>query len=733
MFDLKSFREESKYKTQKEFAELIGVRQDAISRMEKNPETIGLEVLIKIANATGTSLDELVGYKKTFPEALEVEDTWESVEFMKRNITDYIAKYIESHSVKDDYSMMIEEVEALVSKGLRKPKMAIVGLSDSGKSTLINSLLGEEKMPTSWTPTTAISVYLKHIDDRPEFINDDVWIMKSQVGEEIGWDPNRLEDEAYCRAWFVEEGHLSILEKYAVRDGENTNDIGGAIVYLDSPILKVCDIIDLPGFGTGDRELDDQLSSKARAYADVVVYMSISNGFLRGNDIEFLKSVLNTLPAVEHESNGRNPLSNLYIVASQAHVIHRGNRAELNRIMDEGAKRLYSQVPEEIWGNRSEMTGLSYSLETLRSRFFTYTKDIDGLRKSYEESLIEYVESYPEVLCTKFKKALNEICNSNKVRIENEIRKFENIIEEREEYKILIQEIDKAEPKRKNESIKLKKIVEDKIYELEKESKKAFSIQYDNLISVDSIVEIIDEKGYTKKKEDSELLGGFLTSTLQARLQKVLKEKSMVLNDEINAYIENYDSLVKEIFDIESTNIDVAFDVERVFASGLAGLATFGGLAVWASTMGNLGAYILVAKGVSLLSAIGISVSGGTAGAAAAVAAIGGPVVLGIALAAIGALAVFALLGVSWKTSVAKKIIKTYSDDKVFAKFEYAITEYWRDTSVAFEAASTQLESGYEKYKTDLENMVNNYNEKSIQKEIKAARELHNFFVGMPF
>ena len=56
----------------------------------------------------------------------------------------------------------------------------------------------------------------------------------------------------------------------------------------------------------------------------------------------------------------------------------------------------------------------------------------------------------------------------------------------------------------------------------------------------------------------------------------------------------------------------VHFYATRAFAAGLTGLATIGGLAFWASTLGNLGAYILLAKGVSLLAALGISV-GGTA------------------------------------------------------------------------------------------------------------------------
>jgi len=732
MFDLKSFREESKYPTQKEFAELIGVRQDTISRLEKNPDSIGLDVLVKIANATGTTLDELVGYKKVFPEALEVENTWNSVAFTKKRITEYISKALTKKFQNENHTKMIVEMSELTEKSLRKPKMAIVGLSDSGKSTLINSLLGEEKMPTSWTPTTAISVYLKHIDERPDYISDPVWILKSQVGNEIGWDPNRIYDETYCKEWFAESGQLEVLETYAVR-GTTTNDkIGAAIVYLNSPILKVCDIIDLPGFGTGDRELDDQLSTKARDYADLIVYMSISNGFLRGNDIEFLKNVLNSLPAHEHKDNGAEPLSNLFIVGSQAHVIHKGNKVELKRILDEGSKRLFSQIPEEIWVNRSEITGFEYSLEELRSRFFTYTKDIEDLRVPFETSLLNFVESYPNILNRKFKESLNNICKGNKVHIQEEIKQYKDIIAEREKYENLLKDVEKAEPNRRNESQCLKENVITKIDEFKRTSMEEFTVEYNALMSVESIIDIIDQKGYSRKKNDTELLGGYLSSKLQARLQKILKDKSLLLSDEVNNYIKNFDTLINDTFKIETSSLNISFDAERVFASGLAGLATFGGLAVWASTMGNLGAYILVAKGVSFLSAVGISISGGTAGAAATVAAIGGPVVLGIALAAIVALAAFALLGTGWKKSLANEIIRTYAKRNVYLKFENSIKEYWNNTEIAFDSASEELELGYLKYIQELKDITMNSDIDELEKKIQNSKEFYDFLGKIP-
>lgn len=88
-----------------------------------------------------------------------------------------------------------------------------------------------------------------------------------------------------------------------------------------------------------------------------------------------------------------------------------------------------------------------------------------------------------------------------------------------------------------------------------------------------------------------------------SKMQDILKRSSKEFNNQLTSYFENF---------------------ER----------TLGGLGLWAATVGNLGGYILVAKGVSLLSALGISV-GGTAAAASFVAAIGGPITIGIALAAL--------------------------------------------------------------------------------------------------
>jgi transcriptional regulator with XRE-family HTH domain len=730
MFDLKAFREASNYPTQKEFADLIGVRQDKISRLEKNPNSIGLDILKKIADATGTTIDELVGYVKPIPKALEVKGDWESIYDLKKRLLNDLDDLQDKNYLLDVHLEQGETFKTFIHKSLIKPKIAFVGFSDAGKSTMINTLLGKEYMPVSWTPTTAISVHIKHLDDKPDFIDDDMWVLKSSVDHQGMWDPNRIKDEEYMKQWYMDKGHITDLEKFAKRGMEGYGLAGTAIIYLESPILKLCDLVDLPGFGTGDRDLDDCLSGNALRYADALVYLSISNGFLRGHDILFLKNAINQVMPIASRENVIEPLGNIFIVASQAHVLNRNE--DLQYVLDEGSKRLYGLIPEEVWVDRSEVTGASYTLESVRKRFFTYTKDVDGLRKDFEIALTSFLDSYPQMLRSGFEMALKAYRQSESEELSNQIDRYEDILNQRETYMQLIHNLEVGKQKRNEAHSVLKEKIGQKLNDLRLESKHLFRQQFNVLICEESIVSIIETKKYERSKEDMNLLSSYLTSKLQAQMQQVIKAKARILAEEVNQYLADFQTLTQENMivegNVDSSSYHNAFDAERAFIGGLAGLATYGGLAVWASSLGNLGAYILVAKGVSLLSVLGLSISGGTASAVAMVSSIGGPVVLGVVLGLMAVFSVFTMLSGTWKKSTASKFVKSYEEQNVLGKFENEIDLYWRDTETAFLVASSQMETSYEEYVERLKQMVNEDDSSEIQMNIESAKIIQRFF-----
>lgn len=736
MFDLKSFREDNLKMTQVEFARMIGTRQDTVSRWEKNPGQIAYDDLRTIAEKCGVTIDQLVKYEKPRPKPLDLKNTWRTADFTKNTIADYIETYLAERKdiLGDKYHSFIAELKNTVRKSILKPKVAIVGRSDVGKSALINSLLGVDKMPTSWTPTTSIIVYIKHVDDRPKYIEEDVWVFKASVGEEKSWDENKLHDEEYCRAWKLAGGSADILRNYGTRQGEDfdNNEAGAAVVFADSSLLNVCDLIDLPGFGTGDRVEDDLMALRAKQEADILIYMSIANGFMRSEDIEYIKESVQKLVVLEDvENNDIEPLSNLFILASQAQTVSAGNKASLDEILSSGCERLYRTMPSNYWDSRKAISKHNYTFEHLRNRFFTYTTDIENLRDDFNKNFTQMIEHLPLIINEKAKAHVRSYAESVGIDLSKEIDSYTQLAEEREKYATLLNEIMKNEPKRANDNQNKRKDLIDDMRAMKQDSIQEFAESYNKSITIDNIVSVIKQQGFKKKKEDMQALASYLNSQLQTSLQNTLLKKSELLNEKINTYIADYQKGIDES-NIPGISISLPpFNVAKAFASGLAGLATFGALAFWASTLGNLGAYILVAKGVSLLSALGISV-GGTAAATTAIAAIGGPVVLGVALAIIATISVFAIFSGGWQKSLAKKIVAEYDKNNCLMKFKDVIDGYWKDTEIAFNASADKLESDWKKYIEDISDLVNNFDIEEIQQKIELAKDVKSFFDNIP-
>lgn len=735
MFDLKSFRERTLKMTQDEFAVLIGQRQDYVSRLEKNPSQIPLDVLITIANKTGMTLDQLLNYQKPTIKTLNTEFKWQSADFTKKTLIDYIDRFSADFNDMTDvrYDKFISDLRSGVFQAIKKPKIAIVGRSDVGKSAMINAIIGAEKMPTAWTPTTSIIVYIKHISDRPSFISEDVWVFKASK-DGIGWDDSRLNDETYCQEWKLAAGGTEILKAYGTRQGDSyiANEAGSAIVFVDSDVLKNCDFFDLPGFGTGDREEDDAMTLSASQRADVLVYLSIANGFMRDEDIQYLHYAIKNLNIIEtKEDKSIPPLSNLFIVASQAHTVDQGNGISLKSILDKGCKRFEKTITENFWSDRESATGYVYTHDIFRSRFYTYSTDIEQTRTAFDAEMKRVIEILPGQVERKAIDFVKDYAASAGISLDSDIEDYNKMISEKEKYESLLNEINKSEPARKNSSQNNRIDVSKNIDEFRKGSIFEFAEKYGTIISVDSIVNIIKTKGFKKNKEDAQLLSNYINSLVEDAMQTVLKKKSEDLSGVIEKYISGFQqSTLGEKADKVGIN-NVSFNATRAFATGLTGLATIGGLAFWASTLGNLGAYILLAKGVSLLAALGISV-GGTAAAASAIAAIGGPVVLGIALAVIASLAAFAIFSGGWEKSLAKKLVKAYDDQDALMKYKKAINSFWEDTQKAFGAAADNMEKEWEDYVKNLRGMIENYDVDDIMRRINVAREIKGFFTNIP-
>ena len=740
-FNLRDFRENKLKLTQTQLADLVGESQDTISRYENNPERIPMTFFFKLAEKTGVTLDQLGANEKTPITPIRVDDIFSSAVYFRENIIDYIDNSCPA-GASEKHAGQIEELRSTILNAVRKPKIAVIGRSDVGKSALINTINGQEKLPTSWSPTTSIVVYLKHILDKPNFIDSDVWIFKASLNErdrdkdspdDQSWNDTRLHDEGYCRKWLLAAGDISTLQSYGTRQGVRSSNLmeeaGSAVVFVDSDILKNCDIMDLPGYGTGDRKEDDALSLNASQRADILIYMSIANGFMRDEDINYLREWIKTFNLADGGDNATEPLSNLFIVASQAHTVSYGNRDELKyNVLDKGCERFLYGLSDEFW---ETFVGQKLTYDDFRARFFTFTMDIMDLRKDLEDGLTQIIEELPKKIKEKAISLVKDYAADAKTDIYKEIVEYTEMLDEKEKYELRLSEIERNEPQREAANKAEREIVDKQIHQFHTSSLAEFTGEYNRIISIDFIVEAIKRKGYRKKKDDVGLLSSYLSSTLEEHLHKILKSKSEKLAEVVEKYIAYYEQSVSNAKFSNPNLAGVPFNAKRAFASGLAGLVTFGGLALWAATLGNLGAYILVAKGVSLLAALGIHV-GGTAAAISAVSAIGGPIVLGIALAVMAAMAFFAIFSGGWQKSLAKKFVKVYEEQGALSKYKSTITTFWRDTQVAFDSSANNMEREWKDYVDNLRGIINNYDVDDIKRRIAAAEKIKDFFANIP-
>lgn len=212
-------------------------------------------------------------------------------------------------------------------------------------------------------------------------------------------------------------------------------------------------------------------------------------------------------------------------------------------------------------------------------------------------------------------------------------------------------------------------------------------------------------------------LSAKLSNLLNDSYTSVLKKYSKELSYEVDVFLQNFENTTKIFTSKDGVEVDSGFNVKASFAGGLAGLVTYGALSVWAASLGNLGAYILVAKGVSVLAAMGISV-GGTAAASAAIAAIGGPIVIVIRIATILASLVYVMFSGSWKKAISKKIVNAYDKKNVLANYLTQNTTYWNDTEKAFKHASGKLEKDFEYYIANLKKEVYESDDEDVKAKI---------------
>lgn len=722
-FNLKRFREEYVKMTQAEFAKKIGVNQDRISRWEKNPNSISIGDLISIAKFFQISLDDLVNFELNMPKSLTVSDCWSNIASTKNEIINYL----NSNHFNNTYSNEKKnELINAVKNSLRKPKIGFVGHSDVGKSTIINALLGIDKMPVAWTPTTYITVFVKHISDRPQHINSNVALFRNTEEDKLIEDW-KVDSKEYFDKYFECQGDYDLLKEYGTRMGTmKSEEITSAIVYIDSDVLINCDFIDLPGYGTGDIESDDTMTSDIiEKQLDVVVYMSVINQFLQAENIEYLKNVIKQIVDVSKYDQLNNPLANVFIVGSQAHIVDSDKR---DIILEKGCERFIASLSDKYWDFRKNPE--IYTKDVILDRFYQYTTNEYSSSERFILDLTKLIEKMPEIILTTGITQISQWIKNYENILKNEKRKKEEFLYNRENLRIEYQQLIENEPNRKKLFESQKSIIRNSIKNYRDKDKLKISNYYDELINEGSLVDQMKVRGIRKNKEDIQAFGSYITGTLQDGFNTILTESTTGFRVDMENFFANLRiNVFKNNTDININGLN-RISFESLFASGLVGLGSFGALAFWASTCGNLGGYILVAKGLGVLGSLGISL-GSAAGVMTAVSALGGPVVLGIGIAILAGLSFLGLR--NWRKDVAKQIVSQLNSKDVKSKLLKETDKWWDDTLKAFDAGVMNIEKEWIDELEEKEKILKNFNSEAIKADIYKIEHDIISYSNVPF
>ncbi|UBF25702.1 dynamin family protein [Kovacikia minuta CCNUW1] len=623
----------------------------------------------------------------------------------------------------------------------QKPNLVLVGRFDSGKSHLANTLMGAKVLPSQYQPATRVITFVRHSSDRPSWFQDQVGILaedfwtRDEKGNQV-FDLTLLDSQRWFERHCVKAGSLEVLRQHGVHDHLSEIEIEGhsAIVYVDSPLLKSCNIVDFPGYSDqADQTSEDvKKASSAVQIADLILYTSPVNGFMNAEDFSRLSYLLKVLPSPETYNKEFPLLGNLFIVGTHANPTISG--LDISSILQTGSIRLYKHINETVLLERSKSIDRSIEKENLQMRFFAFWEETPCRWENLKKELILILgQSLPKARRNKIDYEINLLKNEVPKQIAEQIRAYEQTTSELGQRRRELEELEKEEPERlallKQRRLKLQK----RIAALRSKTKNSFQETYASLVHV-SAVETMIRNRYRDKKDAKEYAAGYLIEQLQGKLETYIKENSNSLNADIDDFLNIYEEVFLKLPKLNLGSVSIPFDPKGAFLGGLVGAGSVGALAVWAASLGNLGAYILVAKFVSLLSALGISISGGVATVVSFVAAIGGPITLGIGLFVSAVFLGLALFGESWERRLAKKIVSHFEEQKVLDKLLQGSDEYWQDTAKAFEKGANEVEEQFQAYIQHLRELCADnevVSKKIVEDILRCLRELKDFFAGI--
>ncbi|PKN80663.1 MAG: hypothetical protein CVU48_01155 [Candidatus Cloacimonetes bacterium HGW-Cloacimonetes-1] len=273
-----------------------------------------------------------------------------------------------SSDLVDAFQMELERFEAFAAfpEFESKHLIGVGGAFSSGKSMLLNTLMGDKILPTKINPSTVVPTFLMH-----------------SVHEEVGV-VNKFNVRCKLDLQGIKAIGYEFSDKYEIELGYLINK---AFVAIPAIPYKHIALLDTPGYSKPDSNqysdrTDEKVAREQLITADSVIWvMDIENGTLKENDINFIRTL----------RLGRKPL---LMVLSKAEKL---NHEDVENVQKEVAKCLQEMGFEgfkiiPFSAKKRDLYPITPICEWLSNR--DVKKDISSFPKNFKRIFSEFRRYY---------------------------------------------------------------------------------------------------------------------------------------------------------------------------------------------------------------------------------------------------------------------------------------------------------------------------------------------------
>lgn len=336
-------------------------------KLEEKEKTINA-VLMEAAQSEEKHKKAIDKHKKVLdilsdrPEKNEQTEAFDKMRIVYNDLINKCIEYdLPSGKLFKNFDKLLEKIEDAINFPLfyHKNIIALCGQFSSGKTSMINSFLKDNILPTSIEPTTAINTFVVYEKD------NDLYIRNCFSGQ------TKVDKEFYD---FVTHTFTKEYDK----------DVHSMVKYVSLHTQKLkyenIALLDTPGYtgqGQDATEDDSNIAMKGIAQADNIIWVvSMENGTIRLNDLDFLE---------KEELNGKDIL----IVFNKADV---QSEEDIDKIVEESKSLLDSR-------------GIDYK------DIVVYSSHQPENYKEGEEKLFNFFESENKSIERNYLEDLNKIFN----------------------------------------------------------------------------------------------------------------------------------------------------------------------------------------------------------------------------------------------------------------------------------------------------------------------------------